>query len=159
MEPPFGTKHAWVNAHGTSVLGYTQSSLRVSHCIFPQPLKSCPDTKQERSATLKSCRTPQLGINPRGLNSAATLAEDKDGLRPPVIDPGTPGFPVKLGGVGELLAAFSKESRIRGRVWCSVEGNPGIAAPSAAPKPGAPIEDRWPGLHLLRWLVATAKIL
>jgi hypothetical protein len=39
--------------------------------------------------------------------------KDEDGLRPPVIDPGTPGFPVKLGGVGALHAAFLKESRTR----------------------------------------------
>jgi hypothetical protein len=32
-----------------------------------------------------------------------------------------PGFPVQLGGSGALLAAFLNESRIRGRVQCSVQ--------------------------------------
>jgi hypothetical protein len=38
-----------------------------------------------------------------------------------------PGFPVEVGGVVELHAAFLKESRTRGPVWCSVTGNPGFA--------------------------------
>ena len=33
----------------------------------------------------------------------------------------TPGFPVQLGGSGALRAAFLSESRIRGRVQCSVQ--------------------------------------
>jgi hypothetical protein len=32
-----------------------------------------------------------------------------------------PGFPVQPGGSGALLAAFLNESRIRGRVLCSVQ--------------------------------------
>jgi hypothetical protein len=32
-----------------------------------------------------------------------------------------PGFPVQLGGSGALLAAFLNESRIRGRIQCSVQ--------------------------------------
>ena len=35
-----------------------------------------------------------------------------------------PGFPVELGGVGELHAAFLKESRTRGHCRCQVTGNP-----------------------------------
>src|SRR5271156_905343 len=35
--------------------------------------------------------------------------------------PRSPGVPVKLGGVGVLHAAFLTESRIRGRVRCSVK--------------------------------------
>jgi hypothetical protein len=38
-----------------------------------------------------------------------------------------PGFPVEVGGVVELHAAFLNESRTRGPVWCSVTGNPGYA--------------------------------
>jgi hypothetical protein len=36
-----------------------------------------------------------------------------------------PGFPVGIGGVGELHAAFLIESRTRGSVQCSAAGNPG----------------------------------
>jgi len=36
-----------------------------------------------------------------------------------------PGFPVELGGVGELHAAFFTESRTRGDIQQCVEGNPG----------------------------------
>ena len=36
-----------------------------------------------------------------------------------------PGFPVELGGVGELHAAFFTESRTRGYVQRCVAGNPG----------------------------------
>jgi hypothetical protein len=36
-----------------------------------------------------------------------------------------PGFPVEVGGVGELHAAFFTESRTRGHVQRSVAGNPG----------------------------------
>jgi hypothetical protein len=36
-----------------------------------------------------------------------------------------PGFPVGIGGVGELHAAFLTESRTRGRVQRFVAGNPG----------------------------------
>jgi hypothetical protein len=38
---------------------------------------------------------------------------------------GYPGFPVKVGGVGELHAPFLTERRIRDRVQRSVAGNPG----------------------------------
>jgi hypothetical protein len=42
-------------------------------------------------------------------------------------DPSTsPRFPVKLRGVSELHAAFFNESRIRGRWWRRVVGNPGF---------------------------------
>jgi hypothetical protein len=37
---------------------------------------------------------------------------------------GYPGFPVGIGGVGELHAAFLNESRTRGGVQCSEAGNP-----------------------------------
>jgi hypothetical protein len=40
--------------------------------------------------------------------------KDKEGLRPSVIDPGTPEFPVKIGDVGAVHAAFLTESRTRG---------------------------------------------
>jgi hypothetical protein len=64
----------------------------------------------------------------------------KKGFALPVIDPGIPEFPVELGGVDALHAAFLKESRTR-RCWVGQRtGNSGIAAPSAAPKPGAPVE-------------------
>jgi hypothetical protein len=36
-----------------------------------------------------------------------------------------PGFPVEVGGAGELNAAFLTESRTRGPVLCRVAGNPG----------------------------------
>jgi hypothetical protein len=36
-----------------------------------------------------------------------------------------PGFPVGIGGVGELHAAFLNESRTRGHVQRCVAGNPG----------------------------------
>ena len=36
-----------------------------------------------------------------------------------------PGFPVEVGGVGELNAALLTESRTRVRWWCRVAGNPG----------------------------------
>jgi len=36
-----------------------------------------------------------------------------------------PGFPVEVGRVGELHAAFLTESRTRGRWGCRVAGNPG----------------------------------
>jgi hypothetical protein len=36
-----------------------------------------------------------------------------------------PGFPVELSGVGEVRAAFFKESRIRGCLWFREVGNPG----------------------------------
>jgi hypothetical protein len=38
-----------------------------------------------------------------------------------------PGFPVDIGGVDELHAAFLKESRTRVRVRCRVVGNRGYA--------------------------------
>jgi hypothetical protein len=42
-------------------------------------------------------------------------------------DPSTfPRFPVKLGGISELHAAFLNESRIRGHGWRRVVGNPGF---------------------------------
>jgi hypothetical protein len=44
-----------------------------------------------------------------------------DGLRPSVIDPGTPEFTAEIVGVAELHAAFSKESRTRGPRWSSLE--------------------------------------
>jgi hypothetical protein len=52
-----------------------------------------------------------------------------------------PGFPVEVGGVVELHAAFRKESRTRGPVWCCVTGNPGYAGanlghPSASLRSG-----------------------
>jgi hypothetical protein len=34
------------------------------------------------------------------------------------------GFPVEVGGIGELHAAFLNESRTRGCVWCCVTGSP-----------------------------------
>jgi hypothetical protein len=37
---------------------------------------------------------------------------------------GYAGFPVEVGGVVELHAAFLEESRTRGPVWCCVTGNP-----------------------------------
>jgi len=36
-----------------------------------------------------------------------------------------PGFPVEVGGVGELHAAFFTESRTRGHVQRGMAGNPG----------------------------------
>jgi hypothetical protein len=39
--------------------------------------------------------------------------------------PTYPGFPVEIGGVVELHAAFLEESRTRGPVWCCVTGNLG----------------------------------
>jgi hypothetical protein len=44
---------------------------------------------------------------------------------PRLFRPRYPGFPVEVGGVAELHAAFLNESRTRGPVWCSVTGNPG----------------------------------
>ena len=38
---------------------------------------------------------------------------------------GFPGFPVELGGVGELHAPFLTERRTRGSVQCCAAGNPG----------------------------------
>ena len=38
---------------------------------------------------------------------------------------GFPGFPVEVGGVGELHAPFLTERRKRGLVLCRVAGNPG----------------------------------
>jgi hypothetical protein len=35
--------------------------------------------------------------------------------------PHTPGFPVELGGIAELHAAFLKESRTRDHGWCRVQ--------------------------------------
>ena len=37
----------------------------------------------------------------------------------------SPGFPVELGGFGELHAPFLMERRTRGSLQCSVAGNPG----------------------------------
>jgi hypothetical protein len=49
--------------------------------------------------------------------------------RKPQISPlRAPGFPVGIGGVGELHAAFLTESRTRGRFQCKVAGNPGNAS-------------------------------
>ena len=46
--------------------------------------------------------------------------------RKPQISPlRYPGFPVDIGGVGELHAAFLTESRTRGRFQCSAAGNQG----------------------------------
>jgi hypothetical protein len=45
------------------------------------------------------------------------------------------GFPVEVGGVVEVHAAFLEESRTRGPVWCCVAGNPDAlvrGAPSAS---------------------------
>ena len=38
---------------------------------------------------------------------------------------GSPGFPVELGGVGELHAPFLTERRTRGPILCCVAENPG----------------------------------
>jgi hypothetical protein len=37
----------------------------------------------------------------------------------------SPGFPVELGGFGELHAPLFTERRTRTSLWCSVAGNPG----------------------------------
>ena len=37
----------------------------------------------------------------------------------------SPGFPVEVGGVGEVPAAFFEESRIHGFRWLGEVGNPG----------------------------------
>jgi hypothetical protein len=37
----------------------------------------------------------------------------------------SPGFPVELGGFGELHAPFFTEKRTRGSLQCIVAGNPG----------------------------------
>jgi hypothetical protein len=42
---------------------------------------------------------------------------------------GFPGFPVELGVISELHAAFLNESRTRGPLWCRAVGNPGCAPP------------------------------
>jgi hypothetical protein len=44
-----------------------------------------------------------------------------------------PGFPVDIGGVGELHAAFLTESRTRCRFQCSVAGNPGTLRSHGTP--------------------------
>jgi hypothetical protein len=43
--------------------------------------------------------------------------------------PQLPGFPVEVGVISELHAAFLNESRTRGRLWCRAVGNPGCAPP------------------------------
>ena len=52
--------------------------------------------------------------------------------------PTYPGFPVEVGGVVELHAAFLKESGTRGRVWCCVTGNPGTLGRTWGTRPGLP---------------------
>ena len=42
-------------------------------------------------------------------------------------NPGSRGFPVEFGGVGEVHAAFLNESRTRGRCLVPRTGNPGIS--------------------------------
>jgi hypothetical protein len=44
----------------------------------------------------------------------------------------SPGFPVELGGFGELHAPFFMERRTRGSLQCSVAGNPGPGLVSMA---------------------------
>src|SRR5271156_5492318 len=44
----------------------------------------------------------------------------------------SPGFPVELGGSGELHAPFLTERRTRGSLQCSVTGNPGPGLASMA---------------------------
>jgi hypothetical protein len=58
---------------------------------------------------------------------------------PRLFRPRYPGFPVEVGGVAELHAAFLNESRTRGPVWCSVTGNPGTLGRT------------WGTLSLLGW--------
>jgi hypothetical protein len=63
--------------------------------------------------------------------------------------PRLPGFPVELGGISELHAAFFKESRTRGHLWYRVVGNPG---PLGMTKERAvvTVEDSFHGLNRLR---------
>jgi hypothetical protein len=59
---------------------------------------------------------------------------------------GYPGFPVQFGGSGALLAAFLKESRMRGRVQCSVQeirDAPSFSAQVRFGEPGAPVLFLW----------------
>src|SRR5271170_2198682 len=55
-----------------------------------------------------------LGIEPQPFRAGLTF-----GGRP------SPGFPVELGGFGELHAPFFTERRTRCSLQCSVAGNPG----------------------------------
>ena len=57
-----------------------------------------------------------VGASPKGF---------AQGLRPVFFRPTYPEFPVEVGGVAELHAAFLEESRTRGPVWGCVTGNSG----------------------------------
>ena len=66
----------------------------------------------------------RLSLEKAAHASAGGTAYRKSGS-PPLRRPTYPGFPVEVGGVVELHAAFLKESRTRGPVWCFLTGNPG----------------------------------
>ena len=59
---------------------------------------------------------------------------------------GFPGFPVELGVISELHAAFLNESRARGHLECRVVGNPGFARDDKGEGGGA-LRNLWLG----RW--------
>ena len=66
-------------------------------------------------------RSDHLGIESQPFRAGLTF-----GGRP------SPGFPVELGGFGELHAPFFMERRTRGSLQCSVAGNPGPGLASVA---------------------------
>jgi hypothetical protein len=63
--------------------------------------------------------------DPRGMKRVWVLLSCPPTL--PTVDPSTsPGFPIRLAGVGELHAAVLNESRIPGHWWRRVVGKPGF---------------------------------
>jgi len=94
----------------------TFTEVKVSHC-----LKLChPDWSEAQGRDLQFALMEKQ--NPEALRPR-TLACAEVKLQVPPFR--YPEFPVEVGGVGELHAAFFTESRTRGRIQRSVAGNSG----------------------------------
>jgi hypothetical protein len=73
-------------------------------------LTGCGKTRRMKTATTTN------GANFSGILEVLKESAVRTGKKPPQIPPlRYPGFPVEVGGVGELHAAFLNESRTRGR--------------------------------------------
>jgi hypothetical protein len=80
----------------------------------------------------RSRRRINCSAAPTALRSYSELSPQPSGLGSRFGGRPSPGFPVELGGFGELHAPFFMERRTRGSLQCSVAGNPGPGLASMA---------------------------
>jgi hypothetical protein len=96
----------------STIAGHCRSPQWMSHQIYFR--RDAPGYTRNVSNQRPARGSPPAFM--RGGKSAQALRE-----RVPSLITRFPGFPVQLGGSGAFLAAFLNESRIRGRVQCSVQ--------------------------------------